>query len=1803
MSGYAIDINGELVEGVVVEKEKARQVFETEARKEVSHKPTASIAEHVVGNVFKTRVFPIPKRGARTIRVTTVEEIDAAGTFYLLLGFGNNKVDNYHFSVQVDSFGKVPPRIWDGHSSTPRTGRNMIALEVSKDSADRTRYRESYSASEPIAPSGLILYLPSSPLVSIVETAESKDDLYFVVGGLFTSAANTASSGSSNSFDKSTERVGIVWDTSLSRKSQSLDTDIQVVKQIATKLGTGAKLDIYPFSNAMGTPVSLVMSGNSSNDWSTIERHLKQLSYDGGTDLSALRLTKGPTFEHSTDTYAYYCLFTDGMHNMSTKALPQTLESPVYIFATSPEANSSLLKILARKSGGEYFKLSTSTPTEEVRRKVEGLGQPSFSFLSVNADAAIVTEVYPSIPTRVESTFRLCGKLSASVLRSGSPTFLTLNFGFGTKITHSQSFQLTTQGAGFTSLVPRMWAQRKIDELALFPEETENEKVILDLGRQFSIVTPSTSIIVLEELEQYVKHDIEPPAALQSIRAKWLAIKQERANEQKSKEEEKIISILSLWNRRTAWWNEDRASSEAEERTHIHYLPYGDGVDLTSRALASQWIDWEALNAPYSSSDSDSTSGEGWDYEEDDLDDDESRASSDISSGSEGTGTGSGSDSGSESDASSDSESDPSSGLITGGLADLRLERSRSNRRSSFTLSSRNDEMKRSEEDDDEDAAGFGLFDDEPIAPPPPPAKSSISSLFQKLSSHVKEKEKDMDTDKREKKDAAPKFKNKKMAKESYFDSADMAPVAKEESKKRFSLGGKGVRSSAAPADDDDIVGGPPPAGKGVTRGLAKGAPPRPAPQGPGAAPTSSSRSSYSSAEGAPMLQMQQQQQPMRQQAFFGLAKPQLGSPAAAASFASAFTTGTTNSINMNSIGSLLQSPSSSISSSAMPRSRTSSISPSAMPPPPPAAPASKSYAMPPPPPPGAMPAPLSMPPPPPSAGFGGPPPPPGFGGPLPPPSFAAPSGYAGPPVNLPMAPSAAGAPSLGRAFSARSSSISSSIAPPPPPISAPAPAPLPAPAPASPAPQSSRSSLLSNIKAGSSLKKTSESVRERAEAPVASQLDMFSTLAASLSRRSTAITGSASEDEEDEDEEEEGAWDDDKLAGDLFGASSSEISIQLDMAPEPQAELLMELNESDFYSKDSYGESETSQDLFGGLLSSLTEKRKSSTPSQQLYNGDSSRSGSSGRGRGAGSASLSSSRGGRIGGRSLDTSDAGEVRSTGSASMDRRSKQTLPDASRDQIMSEPIKPKPLAALPMKFQRPAPITRNTDMKFVPDLDAPSFTPYVAQHVPLEYAYFEAIDPNAPVEYSKDLTPAPEFPPVDWDSIVYGSNPSEQSWKRWRARHKEQSWAEYEQKAFGVGNVFMEHFNQQRRLILESRIQSDIEAVEAENRKNRPLKSTAFEPERFRIALSKTTTASEEPWILELGINNSASTAYTHYLMMRERPELAKLSKFYLDAADYFFESLNDPKKAATILSNLAELELENPQFLRLIAFRLERAPEDPYLQNAINIYRKVLAIRGEEPQSYRDLAMALSRRALFLAKSLVTLQAGAFVMSVGKKTLAESRPSYNRYSLQEEKRIQAEMRSLLEESLKLLNDVVLKKWDVRFAQVEVVALMDINRVVAIIRSLNLEHVIGIHNFVDPRLYAAHMPVDLRIQIQWDTDMTDVELTVVEPSGEKCNSIHNKTASGGMMSRDFTHGYGPVEYLTRYTDAGCYSATLKLFHSLEMKSGTTVLVRTWTDYGRPGLEKEHFFVGRINKAKQTLSVGNIFVSNAKNITKA
>jgi tetratricopeptide (TPR) repeat protein len=102
--------------------------------------------------------------------------------------------------------------------------------------------------------------------------------------------------------------------------------------------------------------------------------------------------------------------------------------------------------------------------------------------------------------------------------------------------------------------------------------------------------------------------------------------------------------------------------------------------------------------------------------------------------------------------------------------------------------------------------------------------------------------------------------------------------------------------------------------------------------------------------------------------------------------------------------------------------------------------------------------------------------------------------------------------------------------------------------------------------------------------------------------------------------------------------------------------------------------------------------------------------------------------------------------------------------------------------------------------------------------------------------------------------------------------------------------------------------------------------------------------------------------------------------------------------------------------------------------------------------------------------------------------------------------------------------------------------------------------------------AAQIPSssDLVVMITWNTDNSDVDLHVVEPSGEECYYGHRDTKAGGHITRDVTQGYGPEMYVISKARAGSYAARAKYFTSERNRASarTKVYATVIENWGMP-----------------------------------
>ena len=94
-----------------------------------------------------------------------------------------------------------------------------------------------------------------------------------------------------------------------------------------------------------------------------------------------------------------------------------------------------------------------------------------------------------------------------------------------------------------------------------------------------------------------------------------------------------------------------------------------------------------------------------------------------------------------------------------------------------------------------------------------------------------------------------------------------------------------------------------------------------------------------------------------------------------------------------------------------------------------------------------------------------------------------------------------------------------------------------------------------------------------------------------------------------------------------------------------------------------------------------------------------------------------------------------------------------------------------------------------------------------------------------------------------------------------------------------------------------------------------------------------------------------------------------------------------------------------------------------------------------------------------------------------------------------------------------------------------------------------------------------------VTLQWSTDRTDVDLHVIEPSGEECCYRHRLTKSGGQMTADVTEGLGPEMFTLRDAPPGKYAVKINYYGSDQNRTGTRTKALV-TVYDRPGTRQEH-----------------------------
>jgi hypothetical protein len=532
--GYALDIQGVMVDGVVVDRQQGERAYETIVRRLTD----PALLELVKGNTFRARVFPIPAEGTRTIAVRYVIGLvqGADGVRLELPVTCKDKVDELHVRIEAVRTDGEPKIVGSGMAGLAFTkrGAGFVAEATAKGAA----------LTQP-----LIVQLPPSDRTVLVEKASDGQTYFRVRVPREALAAKPPAAAP--------KRITILWDGSGSRAEQAHAREIQFLNAwFARWKAAPVSVDLVVFRHKAAPPQHFEVQDGQAE---ALLKAIAAVDYDGGTQLGAISPAAGAKPPDA------YLLFTDGLSTFGRET-PERLGAPVYVFSVGGTADRGVLDRLTLLNGGAFYELADQGD-EAV---LADMARPRCRFVGADVKSGPIVDLCPTDAHFMTGAAAVFGKIE------GDEGSLAIRYGWSDQDARELKVAISSRDAAQGDTLRFMWARGKVADLMASPEPDLKE--VARIGKHYGVVTSCTSLIVLESLEQYLEFRIRPPASLPEMRdaydaavpggaepaaaGKWFTIDPGTA---------RLYDLLVPWYFRLGLWDEEHAYPP-----DFRYKPSGD---------------------------------------------------------------------------------------------------------------------------------------------------------------------------------------------------------------------------------------------------------------------------------------------------------------------------------------------------------------------------------------------------------------------------------------------------------------------------------------------------------------------------------------------------------------------------------------------------------------------------------------------------------------------------------------------------------------------------------------------------------------------------------------------------------------------------------------------------------------------------------------------------------------------------------------------------------------------------------------------------------------------------------------------------------------------------------------------------------------------------------------------------------------------------------------------------------------------------------------------------------------------------
>jgi len=499
---FAMYVGGKRMKGELLEKERARQVYEEIVRRAKD----PGLLEYVDSNLLRLRIFPVPAKGTQKVEIEysqllSVDEGLAEYVFPLRVGDKASKtLEDFTVAVRIKSSTPIKNVYSPTHEvgvSRPSEREAVAGMETKGALLDRD-FQLFYTMSDKDFGLNLMTYRPDPDqpgmfLMLISPKSEVNDER------------------------RVPRDVAFVIDTSGSMKGEKVEQVKKALKFCLEKLDRKDRFAIVQFST---------MAQTFSNGWSDAgdagvqkaRAWVDQFEANGGTNISEA-LDK--TFALGTEQgrLATLMFLTDGRPTVDvtdTEALMKTVKDNnkrnlrIFTFGVGDDVNTHLLDRMSGESGGvtEYVR-----PGEAIDGKVTRLfakmSHPVMTDLAIDIPGVQIAEMYPS---KLPDLFRGSQVVIVGAYKGSGDSVIRLKGRVGKKTDELVYEGTFPKKAGDRTFIAPLYAHRKIgyllDQIRLHGENKELRDEVVRLSLAHGIETPYTSYLVLETEQQYKQYGI-----------------------------------------------------------------------------------------------------------------------------------------------------------------------------------------------------------------------------------------------------------------------------------------------------------------------------------------------------------------------------------------------------------------------------------------------------------------------------------------------------------------------------------------------------------------------------------------------------------------------------------------------------------------------------------------------------------------------------------------------------------------------------------------------------------------------------------------------------------------------------------------------------------------------------------------------------------------------------------------------------------------------------------------------------------------------------------------------------------------------------------------------------------------------------------------------------------------------------------------------------------------------------------------------------------------------------------------------